>query len=154
VLSSAYSDAIADALAAGGGEAAAQPMIDAAVAAWAAEAGPLDKNEIAQLLADAQVELQDRKRRPPPIGIIIQGWEDRPDYAYQAGDLGGFQGIWHRMWALLCLETTMDLHPTGEEQASLQLRREFEERLGRSFSPEEWAALREHARLHAAWMSQ
>lgn len=142
--------AIADALAAGE-DATSFPAASEAIAAWERRSGQrLLPDEISGLYADARLELLDRRRRPPAIESIVKGWTARPDYAYEAGDLGGFQGIWHRMWALLCLEAQGASAFDGDELGSSILRHEFEARLTRPLDTQEWHALVAHARRRAA----
>lgn len=87
---------------------------------------------------------------PPAIADIIVDPPQRGDYGYELGvDLGGFQGTWHRLWAICCLDYSFGHDPqAAASDGVLVVRKQFEGKLRRPLSGQEWQALCEHARGH------
>jgi hypothetical protein len=128
---------------------AERAAVDAAIGTWERACGvKLDPQSLASFRDDAR-ELADRRRRQPPaMDSILESIPTRTDTGYALGvDLGGFDGTWHRLWAMLCLGFSFG-RDSAQDDGTTAMRLQFEEQLGRSMSPIEWSALVEHARNH------
>lgn len=101
---------------------------------------------------DAAALVQRRLRQPPPIESIVAGVGVPVDMGYDLSlHLQGLRGTWHRLWASIALGVMMG---ESEEQAEAvgTVRKQFEQLLGRSLSPDEWQRLSHHAQAHGQAM--
>lgn len=98
--------------------------------------------------------LRRRAQQPPALESIVHGVEGRSDVGYDLGvHVNGLRGTWHRLWAMLTLEHSWgDLGADGCERGSTEVRRQFEQLLGRGLTEVEWKKLDGHARARAAEM--
>lgn len=142
-------DALADQLAAGTPDYAADAAVAAAIAHWEKTCGgPIDPGTLELLHSDAASLAQARRNRPPSMSSILSPMPAATDVGYDLGlDLGGVEGTWHRLWAMMSLAAQFGDDP--EIAADCQeLQQEFERLIGRSLHHNELEALRAHARAH------
>lgn len=126
----------------------AHVKVKAATSHWEATCeGPMTPELLSDLHQQAQQLLDDRRKRPPPMGEILAMSAPRRDFGYElGGDLSGMEGTWHRLWTAISLDRLMAV-PEQKSVAS-QARAEFEGLLGRPLTDDEWRALGEHANHH------
>lgn len=126
----------------------ARAKVEAATAHWEAMCeGPMTSQLLADFRKQAQQLLEDRRKRPPPMGEILGTAAPRRDFGYEiGGDLGGIEGTWHRLWAAISMDRLMAM--PEQKSVAPQLRAEFEGLLGRPLADGEWRALVEHAHHH------
>ncbi|MES2941230.1 MAG: hypothetical protein V4772_00015 [Pseudomonadota bacterium] len=109
---------------------------------------PLDDGLLADFAKDAAALTDRRKTMPPAIESIVADTSSLTDYGYKLGvDLSGVFGIWHRLWASISTERLFNLNEDNPP-LSLELRKQFEEKLGREMSGDEWAKLVAQAHNH------
>lgn len=122
--------------------------VEAATSHWEATCkAPITPELLSDLRQQAQYLLEDRRKRPPPMGEILGAAASRRDFGYElGGDLGGMEGTWHRLWAAISMDRLMDI--PEQKSVAPQLRAEFEGLLGRTLADGEWRALVEHAHRH------
>lgn len=102
----------------------------------------------AEFETDARARVERRRNRPPDLHSIIPDASGRTDIGYeQSLHLEGLHGTWHRLWASIAFDFAF---PTadGESRAVEEIRRQFEEQLGREMTEQEWAQLSAHAKNH------
>ena len=85
------------------------------------------------------------KNGPPPIESIIADASDRTDTGYALRvHLHGLHGTWHRLWAMLVLESATDGAAADDEGLS-SIKEQLAVALGREISADEMRQLRVHA---------
>lgn len=95
------------------------------------------------------------RKSPPRIEDLLNLNEISLDAEYDlAGTLGGVRGTWHRLWSVLSTQASQLFDDEDViakyEELGIALRNEFEEKLGRVLSPEEFDKLKEDAMVHGA----
>lgn len=102
-----------------------------------------------EFTSEAAALRERRKTMPPTIESILACISGLTDYGYRlGGDLQGVLGTWHRLWASISTERLFDLNDE-DRPLSVELRKQFEEKLGREMSGDEWAKLVAHAHNHS-----
>lgn len=99
--------------------------------------------------AMASALVLERRKHPPKLGAILDGFDGRGDVEYEMGLLGGLHGTWHRLWSLISSERFFATKGVKADPTAIpDMRREFEGLLGRAMSPAEWERLTAHAHAH------
>jgi len=115
--------------------------------------GEVDEGMRGHLLAEANRALHARRIGPPEIDEILGEAVDDALYALQLG-MQGPRGVWHRLWAILCLVDEGLVSAAQAETGLLELRAEFESMLGREVTSTEWARLNERVKARTAYLQR
>lgn len=131
----------------------AQTRLDAAVKKWEQAChATMTPDILDDLHQDAVALIEERKRRPPQLDEILDGWNaSQRDLGYEiAGLLDGPHGTLHRLWAALSSSKAFaDAGVPATGSAVPHIRKQLERLIGRPLTAVEWQRLERHAHRHA-----
>ncbi len=128
-----------------------QEAVEAAILYWEREfKESMPSGMLGDLEHEARERTRIRSRQPPRMDSILTSYPATTDTGYDLGvHLEGLKGTWHRLWAMLSLAQSFGEDVTQHEGVA-EVRRQFQQQLGREVSSQEWQDLVAHAAHHAA----
>ncbi|SMH57502.1 hypothetical protein SAMN02982994_4317 [Azospirillum lipoferum] len=131
----------------------AQTRLDAAVKTWEhACHASMTPDILDDLHQDAVALIEERKRWPPQLDEILDGWNaSQRDLGYEiAGLLDGPRGTLHRLWAALSSDKALaDAGIPVSASVVPNIHKQLERLIGRPLTAVEWQRLERHAHRHA-----
>lgn len=132
----------------------ADPAVQAKVAAakliYSAVIQPLDAVLLADFEAEAIRHVEASRSGPPHIALITG--IHATDFEFELGaGMGGIQGTWHRLWALIVMKL-MSSVPLEFEEGINGVLFQLQEAMGRPLTPSELQSLTDHAAARANYL--
>lgn len=129
---------------------AVQARVAAAKLIYSAVIQPLDAALLANFEAEATRHVEASRSGPPHIALIT-GFQ-ATDFEFELGaGMGGVQGTWHRLWALIVMQM-MSSVPLEFEDGISEVLSQLQQAMGRPLAARELQILTDHAAARAKYL--